>query len=90
MTHDPYRHVACRTDHWGNRFCPGNHIAISTIWIAAASILTTFNISKCVDKDGRAIEPSCEYTSSSLVRSVKLQSVPLKSDQLSKQPSSPF
>ena len=54
-----------------HRLCPGGHIAISTIWIAAASILTTFNISKCVDKDGRVIEPSREYTSSSLVRRVR-------------------
>ena len=87
---DPYKHTACGTDDWGNRFCPGNHIAISTIWITAASILTTFNISKCMDKDGRVIEPSREY-SPSIIRSVKLvQSVTLKSDQLSNSHPLPF
>ena len=65
---DPYKHAACGADHGGNRICPGRHIAISTIWIAAASILTTFNISKCLDKDGRVIEPSPEYTSSTIIR----------------------
>jgi len=49
---------------FGRRLCPGSHIAMSTIWIAAASILATFNISKCVGKDGRVIEPSREYSSS--------------------------
>jgi len=48
---------------FGRRICPGSHIAISTIWIAAASILATFNLSKSVDKDGKVIEPSCEYLS---------------------------
>ena len=43
------------------RLCPGNHIARSALWISAASILATFNLSKSVDKDGRVIEPSCEY-----------------------------
>ena len=61
-------HVACETDQGGNRICPGRHIAISTIWISAASILTTFNISKSVGKDGRVIEPSREYTISSLIK----------------------
>jgi len=48
---------------FGRRICPGSHMATSTLWIAAASILTTFNVSKCVDKDGRVIEPSREYLS---------------------------
>jgi len=51
---------------FGRRLCPGSHIARSTLWIAAASILATFNISKSVDKDGRVIEPSCEYLSAIL------------------------
>ena len=44
------------------RLCPGNHIAISTFWLTAASILATFNLSKAVDKDGRVIEPYIEYS----------------------------
>ena len=44
------------------RLCPGYHIAFSTVWLAAAVILATFNLSKAVDKDGRVIEPSGEYS----------------------------
>ncbi|KAF8811640.1 cytochrome P450 [Phlegmacium glaucopus] len=46
---------------FGRRLCPGHHVAISTIWLTAASILATFTLSKPVDKDGRVIEPSREY-----------------------------
>ena len=45
------------------RLCPGYHFAFSTIWLAAATILATFNLSKAVDKDGRVVEPSREYDS---------------------------
>jgi len=51
---------------FGRRLCPGSHIAASTLWIAAASVLATLNIFKSVDKDGRVIEPSCEYHSAIL------------------------
>jgi len=49
---------------FGRRLCPGTHIATSTLWLTAATVLSTFNLSKSVDvKDdgGRVIEPSCEY-----------------------------
>lgn len=46
-----------------NRLCPGNHIAFSTLWLTAATTLATFNFSKLVDKEGKVIEPSCEYYS---------------------------
>ena len=48
------------------RLCPGRDVALSTLWIAAATILTTFNLSKSIDKDGKVIEPSCEYQSAIL------------------------
>ena len=48
------------------RLCPGYHIAFSTIWFTAATILATFNLSKAVDKNGKVIEPSCEYDTSSI------------------------
>ncbi|KAF8970100.1 cytochrome P450 [Flammula alnicola] len=48
---------------FGRRICPGAHIAHSTIWITAASILSTFNISKPLDEKGVVIEPSMEYLS---------------------------
>ena len=43
------------------RLCPGTHIATSTLWLTAATVLSTFNLSKSVDMDGRVIEPSREY-----------------------------
>ena len=62
------------------RLCPGYHIAFSTFWLTAATILATFNLSKAVDKDGRVIEPSGEY-STGMVRWVKPQSVKMQSDE---------
>ena len=37
------------------------HIAVSSLWLTAASVLSTFNLSKSVDEDGRVIEPTREY-----------------------------
>jgi hypothetical protein len=34
-----------------------------SVWISAASILATFDISKTIDEKGVPIEPSGEYTS---------------------------
>ncbi|KAJ3849625.1 cytochrome P450 [Lentinula lateritia] len=51
---------------FGRRVCPGKHMAFSAIWIAVASILSVFNISKALDADGDIIEPSMEYDTSTL------------------------
>ncbi|KAK1227831.1 hypothetical protein PQX77_009144 [Marasmius sp. AFHP31] len=48
---------------FGRRICPGRHLAMSMIYISAASILATFDISKMVDENGLEIEPRVEYTS---------------------------
>ncbi|KNZ80387.1 O-methylsterigmatocystin oxidoreductase [Termitomyces sp. J132] len=48
---------------FGRRVCPGRHMALSAIWIAIASILTVFDITKARDEKGNIIEPSHEYTS---------------------------
>ncbi|KAF9555542.1 cytochrome P450 [Agrocybe pediades] len=48
---------------FGRRICPGRYMAFSQIWIAVASLLTVYDIKKAVDKDGRVIELSHEYTS---------------------------
>lgn len=48
------------------RSCPGSHIALSVVWLAAASLLTTFNIGKAVDANGEPIEPTREYQSSAV------------------------
>ncbi|KAG5654302.1 hypothetical protein H0H81_004721 [Sphagnurus paluster] len=42
--------------------CPNRHMAFSS-WIAIASMITTFDIRKAVDEDGKIIEPSHEYLS---------------------------
>ncbi|KAJ7235512.1 cytochrome P450 [Mycena rebaudengoi] len=46
---------------FGQRICPGRHMAMSSLWISIASILATFDISKAVREDGNVIEPSYEY-----------------------------
>ncbi|KAJ7777076.1 cytochrome P450 [Mycena metata] len=46
---------------FGRRVCPGRHMATSSVWIAIASILATFDITKAVEDDGRVIEPTYEY-----------------------------
>ncbi|KAH7870900.1 cytochrome P450 [Lentinula edodes] len=51
---------------FGRRVCPGKHMAFSATWIAVASILSVFNISKALDADGDIIEPSMEYDTSTL------------------------
>ena len=43
------------------RLCPGANLATSTLWLTAATLLSTFNLTKSVDKDGNVIEPSREY-----------------------------
>jgi len=46
---------------FGWRACPARHMAISSLWITAASILSTFTLRKAVDEDGVTIEPSQDY-----------------------------
>ncbi|KAK7052946.1 hypothetical protein VNI00_004266 [Paramarasmius palmivorus] len=45
---------------FGRRICPGRHMAYASIWIAVASILKTFDISKKVDEKGNVVEPVYE------------------------------
>jgi cytochrome P450 len=51
---------------FGRRICPGRHMAQASAWIAAASMLASFDIAKAVDADGSVIEPSGEYTTAIL------------------------
>ncbi|KAI0651028.1 cytochrome P450 [Trametes meyenii] len=48
---------------FGRRICPGRHLACSSIWIAIASVLSTFTLSKPVDEDGHVVEPDGGYLS---------------------------
>ncbi|KAF8994703.1 cytochrome P450 [Cyathus striatus] len=51
---------------YGRRVCPGRYLAFSTVWIALASILAVYDISKPIDENGNVIEPSHDFTSSAL------------------------
>jgi len=46
---------------FGRRACPGKHLAHSTVTLAAASLLSTFDLLKQVDENGLEIEPEREY-----------------------------
>ncbi|KAJ6579966.1 cytochrome P450 [Mycena vulgaris] len=46
---------------FGRRMCPGRHMAVASLWITIASMLSTFDIKKAVDEYGKEIEPSHEY-----------------------------
>ncbi|KDQ12026.1 hypothetical protein BOTBODRAFT_34885 [Botryobasidium botryosum FD-172 SS1] len=52
----------------GRRICIGRYFANSTIYLAAASILATFDISKARDENGREITPEMELEGGTLVR----------------------
>ncbi|KAJ7631006.1 cytochrome P450 [Roridomyces roridus] len=47
---------------FGRRFCPGRILAFDTIWIAVASILVVYDISKSRDETGALKEPAVEFT----------------------------
>ncbi|KAK7046397.1 cytochrome P450 [Favolaschia claudopus] len=46
---------------YGRRRCPGRHMADAGLWVAIASILASFDITKAMDEHGREIEPSYEF-----------------------------
>ncbi|EPT03915.1 hypothetical protein FOMPIDRAFT_1028250 [Fomitopsis schrenkii] len=53
---------------FGRRICPGRWLAMDNIWVAVATVTAVFDISKKLDKDGRPIEPSVEFSSTMLSR----------------------
>lgn len=54
------------------RICPGRYMAFSSVWIAVASMVAAFDITKAVDDNGNVMEPCRDYLSG-LVRSVKVE-----------------
>lgn len=48
------------------RICPGSHIAISTLYIIAASILAIFDISPALDAEGKPIEVTPAFVTDSV------------------------
>ena len=63
------RHVASFADPrkivfgFGRRVCPGREFAEASIWIAAAGIISMFDIAKAKDQWGTEITPSADYVS---------------------------
>ncbi|KAF8897014.1 cytochrome P450 [Mucidula mucida] len=55
---------------FGRRICVGQDIAEDSIWIGMASMFAAFDIRKAIDKQGRVIEPSGEFTSGMLCHPV--------------------
>ncbi|EKM54974.1 uncharacterized protein PHACADRAFT_142793 [Phanerochaete carnosa HHB-10118-sp] len=47
---------------FGRRICPGRHMAYESIWLAIASVIAVFDVTKAVDAHGKVVEPSGEYT----------------------------
>ena len=52
--------------HRSGRICSGKYLAHSTLTLAAASVLLTFNSVRKVDENDREIEPKREYTRSAI------------------------
>ncbi|TEB35555.1 cytochrome P450 [Coprinellus micaceus] len=50
---------------FGRRTCPGSHLADSTVFIMCATVLSVFNISKCV-VNGVVVEPVHEMTTGTI------------------------
>ncbi|KAF8079095.1 cytochrome P450 [Lyophyllum atratum] len=46
---------------FGRRICPGRHMASATVWLSIAAVLSTLNIAKAKDMDGKEIPVSNEY-----------------------------
>lgn len=44
------------------RICPGRYVADANLWIAIASILATFSISKVIGVNGEEMSPSLEFS----------------------------
>ena len=47
---------------YGRRICAGRYFAMDSLWIAIAHLISTVNIQKTVDKNGKFVEPSGEFT----------------------------
>lgn len=48
---------------FGRRVCVGQYFADQQIWLAVASLITTFNVKKAMDEFGKEITPVPNYPS---------------------------
>ncbi|KAF9264350.1 hypothetical protein L218DRAFT_804256, partial [Marasmius fiardii PR-910] len=46
---------------FGRRLCPGQHLAINSLWLAMTYLLANFTMFKEVDDDGNEIDPVVDY-----------------------------
>ncbi|KAJ8518596.1 hypothetical protein ONZ45_g4351 [Pleurotus djamor] len=46
---------------FGRRICPARFMAIHSVWIAVASIVATFDITKPIDANGNEYDPPLDY-----------------------------
>ncbi|KDQ28280.1 hypothetical protein PLEOSDRAFT_28452, partial [Pleurotus ostreatus PC15] len=46
---------------FGRRICPGKYLALRSVWIAVATMLSTVHITKAKDKHGNEIVPPLEF-----------------------------
>ncbi|KAJ7928145.1 cytochrome P450 [Mycena leptocephala] len=46
---------------FGRRICPGMHLAENSVFIAIATMLCMFRISKSIDEQSRVVDPTVEY-----------------------------
>ncbi|KZT05964.1 cytochrome P450 [Laetiporus sulphureus 93-53] len=53
---------------FGRRSCPGQWLAVDSMWIAVATIAAALDITKALDESGKPIEPDVRYDSSMLSR----------------------
>ncbi|RDA84575.1 hypothetical protein CP532_1126 [Ophiocordyceps camponoti-leonardi (nom. inval.)] len=48
---------------FGRRVCVGKHLAEASLWIAAATLLSTMTVRKALDDHGNEVEPTIKLTS---------------------------
>ncbi|EJF62441.1 cytochrome P450 [Dichomitus squalens LYAD-421 SS1] len=46
---------------FGRRICPGQYMALDSMWFTIANVLALFEIKKAVDEDGQEVTPDVEY-----------------------------
>ncbi|KAF8524189.1 cytochrome P450 [Gautieria morchelliformis] len=47
---------------FGRRICPGRHLANESVFIAIACLISAYNFSKALGRDGKEIEPNIGYS----------------------------
>lgn len=47
---------------FGRRRCPGNHLALATVWVFVATLVSVFEVERVVDEEGRLVEVEAALT----------------------------